>query len=293
MLPGWFKMIRVSHIYSHLLSGTYAGGKLWLAVHNSSAAVTSSGKEQKMRKRMDGNPAPPNSERSQEMHDIWQPYAGMGGRNMHWTDSESPALFGQDGLRRPKVHANTNLESHTCSGSQSWENKSPFQCWLYMALVYSMSQLPWGQNSLSWPLFSTLFKLRALQIKLEVEQKPGNNFTPQWSCLFSLEISTCLPASYLLVAEKCYLFCLGACWVNHYSYFSDLSTGVEFSPPLFSSLSMFNKEKRRLLLVSRNAQAAVKPLLITALNRICLWITHAEHHEICASKNALNECFRN
>ena len=72
-------MIHVSHIYPHLLLDTCTGGKLRLAVHNSSAAVTSSGKEQKMGKCMDGKPALPNSERSQEMRDFWQLYAGMGG----------------------------------------------------------------------------------------------------------------------------------------------------------------------------------------------------------------------
>jgi len=69
----------VSHIYSHVLRGTCTGGKFKLAVHNASAAVTSSGKEQKMGKCTDGQPALPNPERSQEMHDSWQLYAGMGG----------------------------------------------------------------------------------------------------------------------------------------------------------------------------------------------------------------------
>ena len=208
---------------------------------------------------------------------------------MHWGDSESPVLFGQDGLRRPKVHANTNLESHTCSGSQSWENKSRFQCWLYTALVYSTPHLPWGQRGLSWPLFSTLFKIRVLQIK----QNPGHSFLPQWNCLFSLEVFTCLPASPLSIIWKMYLSFLSACWVNHKGCFSDQSTGARFSPPLFSSLGMLNEEKGKLLLVSRHTRAAVKPLLITSLIIICLWITHMEHCEICTSKNVWNECSRN
>lgn len=201
-----------------------------------------------------------------------------GGRNMHWRESESPALFRQDGLRRPKVHANTNLESHTCSGSQSWENKSPFQCWLYTALIYGTPQLPRGQKRLSWPLFSTLVKLRALQIKLKVKQNPGHNFLPWWSCLFSLEnlsllyLPTCLFSS---ISWKMYLSCLGACWVNCYGYFSDLNTGAGASPPLFSSLGMLIEEKGRLLLLSRDAQAAVKPLLTTAFNIICESLTQS------------------
>lgn len=72
-------MIHVSHIYPHLLLGTCTGGKFRFVVHESSAAVTSSGKEQKMGKCMDGKPALPNSERSEEMHDSWQLYAGMRG----------------------------------------------------------------------------------------------------------------------------------------------------------------------------------------------------------------------
>lgn len=74
-----FKSTHVSLIYSHLLLGTCTGGKLRLAVHNSSATVTSSGKEQKMGERMGGKPALPNTERSQEMRGSWQLYTGMGG----------------------------------------------------------------------------------------------------------------------------------------------------------------------------------------------------------------------
>lgn len=74
-------MIHVSHSYPHLFLGTCN----WWEAHincpqfHSTAAVTSSGKEQKMGKCMDGKPALPNSERSQEMHDSWQLYAGMRG----------------------------------------------------------------------------------------------------------------------------------------------------------------------------------------------------------------------
>lgn len=275
-------------MYPHLLLSICSSGKLRLIAHNSSAAVTSSGKQQKMRKCMGIKPALPSSERSQDMHDSWQLCAGLGGGMCpEWT--QSPALFRQDGLRRPKVHANTNLENHSCSGSQSWENKSLFHCWLYMALVYSTSQLPWGWKHLSWPLFSPSFKLRTLKIKLEVKQNPGHNFPLRWSILFSLEVSTCLPASSLLLGEN------GIClaWVHQCGSFSDLSTGDEFSPPLVSSLGMFSEEKENLLLITRDAQAAVKPLVFSALDIICLWIAHEEHHEICASKNASNKCSRN
>lgn len=84
-----------------------------------------------------------------------------------------------------------------------------------------------------------------------------------------------------------YLSCLGACWVNHYGYFSDLNTGAGASPPLFSSLGMLTEEKGRLLLLSRDAQAAAKPLLTTALNIICESLTqsimkfvHLKMHEM-------------
>lgn len=147
-----------------------------------------------------------------------------------------------------------------------------------MALTYSTPQLPWGGKGLSWRLFSTSFKLRALKIKLEAKQNSGHSFLPQWSILFSLEVSTCLP-TYLFspIRWKWYLSCLGAYCVYQCGYFSDLSTGDEFSPSLMSSLAMLNEEKENLLLIARDTQAAVKPLLFTALNKICLWITHTEH----------------
>lgn len=150
---------------------------------------------------MGSKAALPSSERSQEMHDSWQLCAGMGGGMCtEWT--QSLALFRQDGLRRSKVHANTNLENHSCSGSQSWENKSLLNFWLYMALVYSTSQLPWGWKGLSWPLFPTSRKLRALKIKLGIKQNPGHNFLLQWNIVFVLEVSTCLPTSSLQLGEN-------------------------------------------------------------------------------------------
>lgn len=76
-------MIQVSHTYPHLLLSICRSGKLRLVLHKSSAAVTSSGKQQKMGKYMGSKPALPSSERSQEMHDSWQLCAGMGGRNVH------------------------------------------------------------------------------------------------------------------------------------------------------------------------------------------------------------------
>lgn len=77
-------MVHVSHIYSDLLLVTCAGAvrlywTLGLAVHNSSAAVTSSGKEQKTGKCVDDKCALPNAERSEKMHDSWQLWAGIGG----------------------------------------------------------------------------------------------------------------------------------------------------------------------------------------------------------------------
>lgn len=190
------------------------------------------------------------------------------GRSMHWRDSESPALFGQDGLRRPKVHANTNLESHTCSGSQSWENKFPFQCWLYMALVCTTSQLPSGQKSLSWTLLPTLFKLRALEIKLDTKQKTQATILFYFFPLSEVASSPWRSLSASFMCWKIDLSCLGACRVNHYCYFS-LSTGDVFSFLLFLSLGMLSEENGGLLLISRDSQAATKPLLVAALNTIC------------------------
>lgn len=183
-------------------------------------------------------PALPSSERSQEMHDSWQLCAGIGG-GMCTERTQSLALFTQDGLRRPKVPANTNSENHSCSGSQSWENKSLLNFWLYMALVYSTSQLPWGWKGLSWPLFLTLFELRPLKIKPEVKQKPGHNLLPQWSILFSLEVSTCLPTSSLQLGGN------GIClaWVLTVSTKVAISViwGDEFSTRLISGYAQWRK----------------------------------------------------
>lgn len=142
-----------------------------------------------------------------------------------------------------------------------------------MALVYSMSQLLWGWKGLSWPVFSTWFKLSALRRKLEVKQNPGHNFLPQWSILFSLKVSTCLSSSSLQWGENgiCLAWCLlcQAMWLFSLIWVQDMN-GLPHS----SHLRVCSMKKRR----TRDDQAAVKPLLFTALNKICLWITHTEHH---------------
>lgn len=240
MLIEGFKMIQVSHMYPHLLLSICSSGKLGWAVRNSSAAVTSSGKQQKMGKYMGSNPPLPSSERSQEMHDSWQLCAGMGGGMCtEWTQSQ--ALFRQDGLRRPKVHADTNSENHSCSGSQSWENKSLLNFWLYMALVYSMSQLPWGWKGLSWPLFSTSCKLRALKIKFEVKQNPGHNFLTQWNILFFLEVSTCPPTSSLQLGKMVFVLLGCLCQPMWLFLWSEYRRWVLSSIPLISGYAQWIK----------------------------------------------------
>lgn len=128
-----------------------------------------------------------------------------------------------------------------------------------MAIIFNFIQAQgskdktWSKTKL-WPQFSTTVKYSLLL---------GGLYLPTY--LFSP------------IRWKWYLSCLGAYCVYQCGYFSDLSTGDEFSPSLMSSLGMLNEEKENLLLIARDTQAAVKPLLFTALNKICLWITHTEH----------------